>query len=133
MSNKDNIADFNNTEIDSVEFAAMETENERAQREDNIFEYTHRFKKPITYNGKEYEELNFDFDSLSGQDILNIDYEMEVLGVNIAVRELNGRYQMAYAAKACKEPIGSDVFAFMRAADFLKISRKVKTFLLVAE
>jgi hypothetical protein len=133
MSNKDNITDINNPGIDPAEFAAMETENEKALKENSIGVYTHRFKKPIMYNGKEYEELNFDFDSLSGQDILNIDSEMEMLGVNIAVRELNSRYQMAFAAKACKEPIGSDIFTLMRVPDFLRITRKVKTFLLVAE
>jgi len=133
MSNKDNVTNIGTSDIDPDEYSAMETEAEKAKAEENIYEYTHVFKKPFEYDGNSYKELHFDFDSLTGQDISDIDDELERRGINVAVRELNGRYHVAFATRACQEKIGADAFMYMRASDFMKISRKVKTFLLVAE
>jgi len=135
---ENNITDINSSVFDTEEYEAMETEIKevKAQTEASggrIGVYVHKFKTPLIYDGTPYEELNFDFDSLNGQDVLDIDYELESLGYNVAVRELHGRFQISYAAKACKEPVGSDLFMQMRAPDFFKISRQVKSFLLLAE
>ena len=32
--------------------------------------YTHRLKKPFTFDGKTVEEMHFDFDSLTGADTI---------------------------------------------------------------
>jgi len=134
---ENNITDINTPVIDPEEFSAMETEAEKVKDEaeaagGNIGLYTHRFKTPLLYDGKTYTELHFDFDSLTGRDISNIDDELERKGVNVTAREFNSKFHELYAAKACTEKIGSDIFMLMKAAAYIKITRQVKTFLLLA-
>jgi len=135
---KDNITDIHAPAIDPEELAAMETEAEKTKAKveaagGKIGMYVHKFETPLIYDGNPIKELTFDFDSLTGQDVFDIDNELEALGVNVAVRELNGHFQLTYCVKACKENVGVDIFALMRVPDFLAISRQVKTFLLLAK
>ena len=135
---KDNITDINdnsNPVIDPDEYSAMETEAEKAktQPESSVLTYTHKFKTPFCFNNKSYDELTFDWDSLDGQDCLDIEEELTARGITVVAPEFSSAYQIAYAARACTEKIGSDALALMPAKAFLKIKRQVRTFLLVAE
>jgi len=134
MSN-DNITDINNPVIDPDEFSAMETEAEKAKTEepDTMRSYTHKFKRPFTYGGITYEELTFDWDSLTGQDGLDIEAELLLLGKTVVAPEFSSAYQSAMAAKACTEKIGSDAFALMPLSAFNSIRRNARNFLLLAE
>ena len=92
--------------------------------------FTHTFKKPFTYEGKTYETMSFDFDSLNGKDVLAIMQEIRLRGISLAARTFDVEYQYRYAARCCKEKIGSDVIAALPARDFDRICGAVQRFLL---
>jgi len=130
---KDNITNLN-PEIDPEEYSAMETDAEKAVSEGtNLGLFTVEFKKPFEFMGKSYTELSFDFDSLSGQDCLDIGNELAARGVTVVAPEFSTEYQRVFAAKACTQRLSSDAFPLMPAKKFLTIVRAARTFLLIAE
>ena len=116
------------TNIDEKEldFAA-----EKAEESKNIF--LHTFKKPVSYNGKTYEKLEFDFESLTGADALNIENELQAIGKPVVVPAFSGEYLIRMAAKACSEPVGSDIFMQMSLHDYNSIRSAARSFLLKSE
>ncbi|MBR6873022.1 MAG: phage tail assembly protein [Ruminococcus sp.] len=100
--------------------------------EDTSF-VTIELKKPISYNDKEYTELTFDFDALTGSDSLAIEDELMALGKSALVPALSSEYLIRFAAKACKEPIGSDIFLGMNIKDYQRVRNAAKNFLLNLE
>jgi hypothetical protein len=116
--------------------AAVNDEEYAATTEDaQIAEgtYTHKFKKPFTHMGKTYEELNFDFTSLTGRDGLAIETELQALRIPALVPSLSAPYLVRLAAKACTERIGSDAFELMPLQDYERIKNAARSFLLSAE
>lgn len=96
--------------------------------------YTHKFSKPVEYNGKRYEELHFDFDALTGRDCLNISAELATLGKGTFLPAFNDEYLIRFAARACTENmVGSDIFEVMKSTDFLRITSRARSFLLHAD
>ena len=95
--------------------------------------FTHKFKKPFLYDGKEYESLTFDFESLSGNDTLQIERELAKQGRTVIVPEFNGDYLAAMASKACTDEIGADAFDHMSLRDFNAIRGAARRFLLNVE
>jgi len=131
---KDNITNLPNPDIDPDEYSAMETDAEKAKSGGlNLSQFTSKLKKPFEYMGKSYEELTFDFDSLSGQDCLDIGNELAARGVTVVAPEFSTEYQRTFAAKACIQRLPSDAYPMLPAKEFLKIVRAARTFLLVAE
>jgi hypothetical protein len=92
--------------------------------------FTHKFSKPLKYNSKSYEKLDFDFDSLTGRDALDVSAELDAKGSAMVVPSLSMPFQVGIATKACTEKIGSDAFDFMPLHDFFKITSEVRNFLL---
>ena len=93
--------------------------------------WTYKLKSPVKYNGKEYTELTFNFDKLTGADSLNIMNEISLrLGRFVVEPALDVDYRVAMAAKACTEPIGTDIFNGMSMRDFNRIIAKARTFLI---
>jgi hypothetical protein len=95
--------------------------------------YTHTFKSPFAYMGKEYAELRFDWDSLTGNDALNIEAEMAALGKPVVVPAFSGDYLIRMAAKACAVQIGADAFGLMKLSDYNRIRTAARSFLLTSE
>ena len=96
--------------------------------------YTHKFRRPFSYMGKTFVELHFDWDSLDGQDSLDISNELQARGITVIVKTMSDPYLMCMAAKACTtEQIGSDAFALMKLKDFNKILGAARAFLHAAE
>ena len=62
---------------------------------------TVKFGKPVSYNGKDYTELSFDFESLTGRDALNIDADLAMAGKITLMKETNEHYLVRFAACAC--------------------------------
>ena len=88
-------------------------------------------KKPLDYNGHIYESLTFDLESLTGKDSMEVEAElMQRKKGAVIVGALNNDYILGIAAKACKEPIGSDAFLTMSLKDFNKVKEAVRNFLL---
>ena len=63
------------------------------------------FKKPITYNNKTYETVEYDLDSLTGRDSMDVEEELVRLRKGIVIEgSLNTDYIIRIFCKACKEP-----------------------------
>lgn len=102
-----------------------------AEASDSIVEI--ELKKPVVYNGKSYEKLTFDFDSLTGKDGLDIENELAALGKVAVVPAFSGEYLIRMAAKACTDPIGSDIFEMISLHDYNRIRSAARSFLLRSE
>lgn len=105
----------------------------KTEAEEDSDLYTHTFKNPVLYNGKSYETLSFDFDTLTGADGLNIENELQSIGKPALVPAFSGEYLVRMAAKACTEPIGADIFNVMPIRDYNKIRSVARSFLLKSE
>lgn len=114
--------------IDPEEFAVAEKEAENSG-----YEYTHKFRKPFAYMGKTYDELTFDWGTLTGKDGLSIELELQALGKPSVVPAFSGEYKIRMAARACTTQIGADAFEQMPLYDFNKISDRARSFLLKSE
>lgn len=118
-------ANKNNTKIDAKEFAVAENEAEKSG-----YTYTHKFAKPFECEGKTYEELTFDWGSLTGEDSLAIENEMASLGKPLITPEFSGEFLIRMAARACTTKIGSDVLSKMPLCDYNKVRNNARSFLL---
>ena len=115
-------------EIDAKEFAVAEVSAAESE-----YSYTLTFRKPFVYQGKTYKELVFDWDQLTGKDGLAIENEMQQLGKAVIVPTFSGEYLVRMAARACIEPIASDVFELMPLAEYNKVRSAARSFLLKSE
>lgn len=95
--------------------------------------FTHKFKRPFEYNGKEYKSLTFEFDTLTGADTLKIERELARKGTAILVPEFNAEYLAHMASVACTDEIGVDAFDYMSLRDFNAIRGAARRFLLNVE
>ena len=102
--------------IDADEFAVAEKEAEQS-----AYTYVHKFRKPYEYEGKTYEELTFDWGSLTGRDGLAIENELQQIGKAVIVPTFSGEYH-PHGSRACTVPIGPDAFENMPLSDFNKTS-----------
>ena len=86
----------------------------------------------LTFEGRTYDTLTFDFSKLSGDDDIAIENELQALGKPVVVAEMSGEYQIRLAARACKERLGVDAFTAMPLRDFRRIRNRARSFLLSA-
>jgi len=94
--------------------------------------YTHHFKKPFFWEGKEYRTLHFAFESLTGRDMVNIEKEISLTeGVTVLAPAMSTPFLLSMAARACG--LGADVLNAMPISDANKIASKARSFLLSAE
>lgn len=114
------------TQEEAIEKAKAEAQN----AEDVVTVY---FKKPVKYNGEQYTELKFDFDTLTGKDGLDIENELAALGKPFIIPAFSGEYLMRMAAKACDKHIGCDFFDNLSLRDFNRIRSAARSFLLKSE
>ncbi len=123
----DNITNING----GMEEEELEQAKEEAKKAENLF--TLKLKKPLSYEGKEYGELSFDFDGLTGRDSLDVERELAIRGIQVAVPAFSGEYIIRIAAKACTEPVGYDAFEYMSLKDYNRLRSKVRNFLMGSE
>lgn len=90
--------------------------------------YVHKFKKPFEYEGKKYETLNFYFERLTGEDMLDIETEMQDNNEYALAPEISRKFQIMMASKAAN--IGSDVLRKLPLPDFNKITNEARRFLI---
>lgn len=121
--------DTNNiTKMDREE---LEKAKEEAKKADDLVVL--KFKKPFTYESVDYDELEFDFDGLTGNDSLEVEKELARQGTQVAVPAFSGEYIIRIAARACTTPIGSDAFRLMSLKDYNRVRAKVRNFLMASE
>ena len=91
--------------------------------------YVHTFKKPFTCQGKTYEKLTFDFGSLTLNDSLAVEDELNALGKGALLPEWNSQYLVRIAAKACTDKIGSDVLMALPISEGRRILTRTRNFI----
>ena len=119
------------------EMAAVE--RTAAQEGDNVGVYVHELKAPFVWKGKTYEKLEFKWDALTCMDHLNIEHELLVRGKTLIIPEYTGDYLLGMAVRACTERNGegirvltAEAFQSLPLGDFMRISKRARTFLLRA-
>lgn len=105
---------------------AAESQKKAAEKADTGV-YTHVFKKPFKYEGRTYTELTFNFEGLTGRDMLAIENEMQAMSEYALAPEISANLQCKMAARAAG--IGSDVLEAMPLQDFNKITGAARRFL----
>lgn len=90
--------------------------------------YTHTFKKPFEYAGETYTTLTFDFEKMTGRDMVSIETEMQMNNEYCLAPEVSRSFQAKMAAKAAG--IGSDVLDAMPIKDFNCITNAARSFLI---
>ncbi|MCI8921124.1 MAG: phage tail assembly protein [Acutalibacter sp.] len=99
--------------------------------------YTHRLKKPFTFDGKTVEEMHFDFDSLTGADTLAISAEMNRRFKNLVLPHLSWEFMTLMAVRACTDRdekgirlVNEKLLQALPMRDYNTIVGKVRDFLL---
>lgn len=120
--------ELTNEENAAVEEAAEMLEKD-SEKTDGV--YTIELKKPLMYNGTEYNKLTFDFNKLTGTDAVNIEDELAAKGENVFMNEIaSSVYLMTMAARACEEHVTFNALKKLGIVDFNRIKNKARLFLL---
>lgn len=94
--------------------------------------YTHKFKKPFLWQGKEHATMHFDFEDLTGGDMIAIEKELAITeGVTVITPTMSGPFLVAMSAKAAG--IGYDMMTAMPIFEANRIRAKARNFLLSSE
>lgn len=129
------ISDPTNEELAEAA-AAIE---QAAQSESDSFVYVHTFSRPFQWEGKSYDKLTFHWDALTGEDHLEIEFEMMKQGKTLVVPEFTGEYLCGMAVRACDElrniapPSRKNVVRALPLKDFTAICNRARNFLLRSE
>ena len=83
--------------------------------------------KPYTYEDRTYSKFVFDFEGLTGQDLIDIETEMMAMGEFVLSPEISTSFLCRLAAKAAG--IGSDVILHLPIREFSKVKSKAQNFL----
>ena len=86
--------------VDHDEYAAAEAQAKKSEGN-----YTLKLKKPFTYEGQTFDELNFDFEGLTGDDALAIEDELQAIGKPTISPTFSGQFLVRMAARACTNTI----------------------------
>lgn len=104
------------------------TTTARWDRYGEVMAGTHTFKKPFEYAGETYTTLTFDFEKMTGRDMVSIETEMQMNNEYCLAPEVSRSFQAKMAAKAAG--IGSDVLDAMPIKDFNRITNAARSFLI---
>lgn len=85
------------------------------------------FKKPYTFDGNEYKEINIDLDSLTGADLLRVGKQYKKEGNSSPMKTLDETYHVMVAAKASGQKV--EFFENLPAPEFVKVTTEVMAFL----
>ena len=107
----------------------MKEENIEIKNENTSIK-TVELKRPVEYNGVTYDKLEFNFDSLSGADLLNIGDELRSQGKVTVSPIASSPFLAATAIRACTAPIGTDIYDLLSFYDAAKIEQMTRNFML---
>jgi len=113
----------NNNELDTARKEALES--------DDV--YKHKFSNPPLYLGNPISEISFNWNSLTGNDGLSIENELQANGKVIIIPTFSGEFLIRMAARASAPRVGSDFFEAIPLADYNKIRNAARSFLLKSE
>lgn len=83
--------------------------------------------KKIPYRDSDISEIDFEFENLTGNDILTVEREQRASGETVAAWEYSRSFLLAVAAKACHLPV--DVLKNLSLPDFTKAINETLNFL----
>ena len=86
------------TTDEQAQAEALEKEQE-AQPDPAV--YTHKLARPFTYENKTVEQLDFDFDGLTGADTIAIEAELNHRMKNLMYPHLSWEFMTLMAVRAC--------------------------------
>jgi phage FluMu protein gp41 len=87
-----------------------------------------KLSKACTFEGKEYTELDIDFDKLTGKDLVSASKEARLLGDASSVQELSPIYLAVVGAKSAG--VSVDMVLSLPARDFTAVKTAAQNFLL---
>ena len=105
---------------------AMGSDAEAMNANDSL--YVHKLSRPVEYDGKKYEELTFDFDSLTGGDSMDVEDELARQNHPVITRSIDTAYLTRMCARACTASIGWDIFRLMAVRDCNRITNISRRF-----
>ena len=90
-------------------------------------------KKPVEYNGVKYEKFEFDFDKLTGKDLLNMGAELRAQGKLSVAPIASSDFLALLAVRACTADIGIDIYPALSLYDAVIIENIARNFMLGVE
>lgn len=88
----------------------------------------HKFTKPYNFEGKDYESISFDLDTLKGSDMAAAKREFAAMGQFSAVPAADSEFCALILARVCKQP--KEFFDNLPAKDYWALTQQVTNFLL---
>lgn len=88
----------------------------------------HKFAKPYNFEGKDYESISFDLESLKGSDIAAAKREFAAAGGFSAVPAADCEFCVLVLARASKQP--KEFFDGLPAKEYQALAQQVTNFLL---
>lgn len=88
-----------------------------------------KLKKTIVKDGNEITELTFDFDQITGNDIIAAEKEARMMGDTTPDTCFSKTFQAIIAARAADKPIIVDDILDMNGMDFIGVTTKAANFL----
>ena len=133
------MADIKKTEQDvqneqdpkELEMAEQKAKEEAAK--DNAVHFKFKLITPIEYEGVTYNELEFDFGNISGADSLNIEAELNEMGIVVIAPTYQSPYLIRMCARGCKQKVDAQLFTHFKLRDYLRIRNKARNFLMSSE
>lgn len=119
-----------NIEAQVADTEAQAVELEEKKEQNGII--TYKLKKPFTWEGKTYEEINMDFGSVSGKDMDNIEKQILMTEGSLSVSpEFTSSYMFKLAARAAG--IHHSVIENMSFEDAYRIKAITRNFIIKGE
>ncbi|OBZ08253.1 hypothetical protein A7975_27360 [Bacillus sp. FJAT-26390] len=88
--------------------------------------------KPVDFDGEIFKELDLDFDSLTGEDILSAERQFNAIAAKtrdvVSMKETSKSYLSLVAARAAK--VAPELMNKLSAKDFSKVTVLAQNFLL---
>lgn len=120
--------------MNTMEEEITEAKKQAAEeKEDTISTFKLRLKKPFSWEGNEYTELDFDWSELTGEEFLNIESEVNAEGYAVITPEFSTIFLVYMAVRGCKQPIGTDAIRKLPIGAFNKVRSRARSFLLNSE
>lgn len=113
--------------MEQAQEAGMIDFTQKKEEKEGSLNYTHKFTKPIEIMGKKYTTLTFYFEDLTGDDVEDVELELQQRNIVVLSAEVSSAFQSAIAAKAAK--MASDEIRRLPLRDYMKIKNAARNFL----
>lgn len=114
--------------MEQVQAAGVVDFNQKkGEEKEQSLNYTHKFAKPVEIMGQKYTSLTFYFENLTGDDVENVELELQQRNIVVLSAEVSSAFQSAIAAKAAN--MASDEIRRLPLRDYMKIKNAARNFL----